>query len=233
MELGEIISDAATYPSSNWIKVIILGVIIIIAALLSPFIIGIIPAIFAMGYIFRILKASIAGVTELPEFDEWGEMFIDGLKVFVAEIVYLIIPVIIIMAGTWTAMVSMMQVVGPSVSPTGAFGLIGGVALLGVLLMLIIGAILVIAITNMAYYNGDLGAAFRFSEILGIIAKIGWGNYIIWYIVMIIIAFIVSLVAGVLAMIPILGWIIGLVIIYPYFAMFMARSAALIYTTGR
>ena len=35
----------------------------------------------------------------------------------------------------------------------------------------IIGLIEVIAIANMAYYDGDLGAAFRFSEILDYIAK--------------------------------------------------------------
>jgi len=225
MELGEIISDAATYPSSNWTKVIILGVLFILSFL-------IIPAFLVMGYMLRILKSSIAGLTELPEFDEWGEMFIDGLKVFVVEIVYFIIPVIIIIGGSWVSMMS-MQNVGTMVSPAAAFGLIGGVALIGILLMLIIGLIVIIALANMAYYNGDLGAAFRFSEILDIIAKIGWGNYIIWYIVMIIIGVVVGIVASVLGIIPILGWIILLLIVYPYFYMFMARSVALIYTTGR
>ena len=40
----------------------------------------------------------------------------------------------------------------------------------------IIGLIEVIAIANMAYYDGDLGAAFRFGEILDHIARIGWEN---------------------------------------------------------
>ena len=52
-----------------------------------------------------------------------------------------------------------------------------------VILALIIGLIEVIAIANMAYYDGDLGAAFRFSEILDYIARIGWGKYIATYIV--------------------------------------------------
>ncbi len=225
MELGEIISDAATYPSSNWTKVIILGILFILSFL-------IIPAFLMMGYMLRILKASIAGVTELPEFDEWSEMFIDGLKVFVVEIVYFIIPVAIIIGGSWASMMS-MQNVGAMVSPAAAIGLMGGVALIGILLILIIGLIVIMALANMAYYDGDLGAAFRFSEILDIIAKIGWGNYIVWYIVMIIIGVVVGIVASVLGIIPILGWIILALIVYPYFSMFVARSAALIYTAGR
>ena len=46
---------------------------------------------------FRIIKATLAGLDELPEFDEIGEMFVDGLKIFVVAIVYAI-PVYIIAA---------------------------------------------------------------------------------------------------------------------------------------
>ena len=48
---------------------------------------------------------------------------------------------------------------------------------------LIVGLIEVMAIANMAYYDGDLGAAFRFSEILDYISRIGWGKLYLTYIV--------------------------------------------------
>ena len=73
MDIGDVISDSLRYPSSDWIKVVILGVLFIISFF-------IIPLFLAMGYIFRVIKASLAGVEELPSFDEWGEMFIDGIK---------------------------------------------------------------------------------------------------------------------------------------------------------
>lgn len=61
MDIGEIISDSLRYPSSDWTKVIILGVIFIAS-------IVIVPIFLAMGYLFRIIKATFAGIDELPEF---------------------------------------------------------------------------------------------------------------------------------------------------------------------
>jgi len=227
MDIGDIVSDAIRYPTSDWKKVIILGILFIISFL-------IIPVFLVMGYFFRVLKASIAGSDELPEFDEWGEMFVDGLKVFVVQLVYFIIPAIIIIAGTWASIASMMAIQGASgmVAPTAAFGLMGGAFIVGLLLMLVIGLIATIAIANMAYYDSEIGAAFRFSEILDKIAKIGWVDYIIWYIVMIIIVVVFGFIAGILNVIPILGFIISLLVVYPFMYMFFARSLAWIYLSG-
>jgi hypothetical protein len=44
-----------------------------------------------MGYVFRAIKWPIAGINELPDFDEWKGMFSDGFKVLVVEMVYFII----------------------------------------------------------------------------------------------------------------------------------------------
>jgi hypothetical protein len=52
MDVGEIISDSIRYPSSDWKKYIILGVLLVI------------PIVFfiAFGYILRIIKSSICGI---------------------------------------------------------------------------------------------------------------------------------------------------------------------------
>jgi hypothetical protein len=70
MDIGEIISDAVKYPSSDWKKLLILGVFFILCFV----IVGI---FFVLGYFLRILKSTIAGADELPEFDDLGDMFID------------------------------------------------------------------------------------------------------------------------------------------------------------
>ena len=88
MDISDIISDSIKYPSSNWGKVLILGIIMIASIL-------IVPIFLLYGYIFRIIKATLAGIDELPDFDEIGEMFVDGIKVFVVAIIYAI-PVVII-----------------------------------------------------------------------------------------------------------------------------------------
>ncbi|BDZ69711.1 DUF4013 domain-containing protein [Methanobacterium petrolearium] len=221
MEIGEIISNSLSYPSQDWKKLLILGILFLISFL-------IIPAFLVMGYFFRILKGSIAGFDELPDFDEWGEMFIDGLKLFIVQFVYFLIPAIIILIGVWASFAS-LYTVGTVTDTTAFLGLMGGTAIIGIILAIILGLIATIAIANMALNNGELGAAFRFSEILEQISMIGWGKYIVWYIVMIIVGFIGGIIASILGFIPFLGTIIALLVVYPYLYMFSARSLALLY----
>lgn len=170
MDIGEIISDSISYPSQDWKKVIILGILTIISIL-------IIPVFLVMGYFFRILKSSIAGFDELPDFDEWGEMFIDGLKIFVVQFVYLLIPLIVMFIGAWASIASMsVTEAGSLANPTLAFGLIGGTAIIGIILAILFELIGSIAVANMALNDSEFGAAFRFSEILEKISMIGWGQ---------------------------------------------------------
>ncbi|MDI9614886.1 DUF4013 domain-containing protein [Methanothermobacter sp.] len=222
MDIGEIVNDAIRYPSSDWKKVIILGVLMIASVV-------IIPIFLVMGYGFRALKASIAGFDELPEFDEWGEMFVDGLKVFVVQIAYMIVPLIIIFAGTFGSLAMVSPDTGVITNPTAFTGLLGGTVIIGVILAIILGLIETIAIAHMAYNDSELGAAFRFGEILDVISQIGWIDYIIWYIVVGLIAAVIAFIGGLLNSIPIIGTLIAVLIIYPYIQLFWNRALALRY----
>ncbi len=225
MDIGKIISDAAKYPSSEWKKVIILGILFI----LSFVIIGI---FLVLGYFLRILKSTIAGIDELPEFDDWGDMFVDGLKVMVVYIIYLLIPGIVIVAGVVSSLAS-LSVTNTSLAtaPPSFFALIGITGIIGYILALIFGLFAYMALANMALYD-EIEAAFRFSEILDKIKMIGWGKYILWYIVMWVIALIIGFITGLLNVIPIVGTIIAILVIYPYFVMLLARSIGLIFESS-
>lgn len=222
MDIGEIISDSIKYPSQDWKKIIILGILSILSIL-------IIPIFLVMGYFFRILKSSIAGFDELPDFDEWGEMFIDGLKMFVVQFVYLLIPLIVIFVGAWASIASMSVTASGNVANPLFLGLMGGTAIIGFILAIIFQLIGSIAVANMALNDSEFGAAFRFSEILELISMIGWGKYIIWYIVMIIIGIVFMVIASVLQIIPFIGMIIATLVVYPYLTMFSSRSLALLF----
>lgn len=224
MEIGEIISDSVKYPSSNWKKVLILGVFFILSAI----IIGI-P--FVLGYFLRVIKSTIAGYDELPDFDEWGDMFVDGLKVLVVFIVYFIIPFIVIFAGAF-ASIAAISTAGSMADPMALFGLLGGTVIIGVILAFIFGLLAYIAIANMALYN-EIGAAFKFSEILERISMIGWGKYIIWYIVIWLLGLVFGFVGNLLGtIIPFIGFIIAALVIYPYYYMFFGRALALIFASS-
>ncbi|ADZ08585.1 hypothetical protein Metbo_0333 [Methanobacterium lacus] len=220
MDVGDIISDSIKYPSSSWGKVLILGIITIASILIVPFFL-------VLGYMFRIIKATLAGIDELPEFDEIGDMFVDGLKVFVVGFVYAI-PVWILSAivGLVTGGNSAAAVTSLGTGYALAF-ILGNIVFF--IIAVIIGLIELMAIANMAYNDGDLGTAFRFSEILDIIATIGWGKYIITYIVIVILAAI-GVMIGVFTMFIIIGIILLPLIILPYLIMFEARGIGLLFS---
>lgn len=235
MDIGDVVSDSLKYPSSDFKKVVILGLLFLISFL-------IVPIFLALGYIFRALKASLAGVEELPDFDEWGEMLVDGIKVFLVQLVY-VLPAIIIGAlsllSLWSSLWSltyMSQASGTTLTPDMVFGILGGTALVGLIIAgiytLLIYPIMAVAIGNMAYYNGEFGAAFRFSEIMSTISKIGWVDLIIWYVVVLIIGIVISFVGSILAIIPIIGWLILIFLIYPYIYLFYARAISWLYASA-
>lgn len=220
MDIGEIISDAIKYPSQKWSTLVVLGIILIIP------IVNFIGA----GYLFRSIKATFAGIDELPDLDEVGELFIDGLKILVVGIVYGI-PVIII-----AAIIGAIFSLNPAAT-TGTFTNFDMFAftlsyLIYLIVALIIGLIEYMAIANMALYEGDLGAAFKFSEILDRIASIGWGKYIIWYVIMAIILGVVYAISIFLIFPLLVGIVLVPLIILPYFSMFAVRSLALLFASS-
>lgn len=222
MDIGEIVSDSIKYPSSDWGKVLILGVIFIASIL-------IVPIFLAYGYIFRIIKATLAGVDELPEFDEIGDMFVDGLKIFVVAIVYSI-PIMIVYGIIYViamGMISAASYTDYTTASSAAFGLLAILYIVMLIVAIIVSLFELMAIANMAYYDGDLGAAFRFSEILEHISRIGWGKYIVTLIVIWILAGI-GFFIGWLTFFILIGIILLPLVIAPYIAMFASRAVALL-----
>ena len=225
MDIGDIFSDSLGYPSKSLKRVVVLGI-------LSLFSILIIPFFMLFGYALRVMRKSIEGETEPPVFDDLGAMIVDGLKYLVVSIVYFLIPMILMGIGITSAITSgtscdMMDCSASIITILAGSGLF----LLGVLLLLVISVIETIGVANMAH-TGKLGAAFRFGEILRIIGSIGWGRYIIWYIILNIIVLLCT-VAGLLAgIIPIVGALVYVLLIAPYATIFQYRATGLIYREG-
>ncbi|HEX3014147.1 MAG TPA: DUF4013 domain-containing protein, partial [Methanobacterium sp.] len=132
--------------------------------------IGYLNVALIFGYSFRIIKSSLAGITELPEFNDWFEMFTDGIKFMVVNFVYLI-PVILIiilllfysgsdlrliLTGLYNLNLDLLLYVGFSHSIP---------LIIALLYLIMIIPTILVSIANMAYNNGELGAAFKFKEI--------------------------------------------------------------------
>jgi hypothetical protein len=248
MDIGEIISDSVRYPLSDWKKILILGIILVIGSIgsitgtftqnwvLITFlsIIGFLVVLLDYGYLFRIIQSSIAGTSELPDFDAWLDMFIDGIKVAIVGFIYSLPAIIIILIFAASTILALLA--NPSVNSVIAGAIISaGIGILiAILYMLIITPIIAMAVANMAYNDSEIGAAFRFSEILDRIASIGWGDLIIWYIVAgivyIILATIGGVITGLFSLIsPVIAVVLMSLIVTPFLQMYLARSVALIY----
>ena len=225
MNIGDIFSDSLGYPSKNLKRVLVLGISLLFSIL-------IIPIFLLLGYALRVIEKSVEGEVEPPAFDDLGAMIVDGLKYIVAVIGYFLIPWILMGMGIIPVIASItandMMSSGASVIAllTGS-----GLFLFGVLLAIVISVIANMGIANMAH-TGKLGAAFRFGEILRIIGSIGWGRYIIWYIVLIVIAMLFSVVGMLLGIIPLIGVLVHVLLIAPYVFIFQYRAIGLIYREG-
>ncbi len=174
-----------------------------------------------MGYVMKVLR----GEKPAPEVDDWGTLFIDGIKYLIVSLIYAI-PLLssgfwlwehrrrLIMSGNYSAMMA-------------AFGAVA----LGVLVMFVLAIIIsvfeVIGIVRFAR-TGSIGEAFNISAILATINKIGWVPYIIALIVLIVVAIIIGIIVGILTMIPYLGIIIYICLIAPI-ALLFARYICLLY----
>jgi uncharacterized membrane protein YjfL (UPF0719 family) len=99
MNLKEMMKNSLRYPFTDIKKFIFLGIFILISSVISNeagtipiiYIFGALIGLFVVGYIFRVMKLSLNDVTsELPEFNLWVEMFLDGLKVVSVSLVYAI-----------------------------------------------------------------------------------------------------------------------------------------------
>lgn len=194
-----------------------------IARLVILIVLDIIPIVnfIVIGYFAKCIKESPASKNP-PQLVDYGDLWIQGAKVFVVSLVYMIIPVALIIpivftAFAWSLFWGFLFFNWVLLVALGVIGLI-----LSFLFMLI----LVIAVANMIEKN-DLGKAFAFSEILDIIKRLGWGNYILWAIII----FVIGVIVGLIGLIPYVGWLLSL-IISPVFGVFVARSVALVYSEG-
>jgi hypothetical protein len=117
-----------------------------------------------------------------------------------------------------------------------AFNLFQELSIIFICLLLLLIPFFLVAIAQMAYYDGELRSAFRIHEIIEEISDIGWINLIKWYIVTGIILVIFMFLSNIIAFIGsflnfiLITTIISLTLI-PYFYMFYARALSLLYMT--
>ncbi|MBZ2166518.1 DUF4013 domain-containing protein [Methanobacterium spitsbergense] len=249
MKIGSILEDSLRYPLSNLKNLLIFGIILVIANLYTLFslnnivlivVLGIFGFIFALisyGYEIKIMRSTLEGYNELPEFNQWFSIFIDGLKLFLVAFVYLI-PVILIIFATTLSMGLGFGIKGTSIlNNMNLIVFFGVIVLVSLLYIIIILPLVSMALANMANNNSKLDEAFKFDTILKIISNLGWGNLVVWYIAVGIIYLVLMFVGGIILVIfNILHLKLVESVLYPFYVSYMSiffyRSVALFYKSG-
>ena len=164
-----------------------------------------------LGYSLKVLR----GEKPAPEVNNWGTLFIDGIKYAIVSIIWAI-PMLVILFVTIGA-----GIVALATDPASVMGAIGGM-LFGLIIFAIV-AIITMLLSTIGVIRfartGSMGEAFNFSAILETIGKIGWGGYIVAQVVLIVVMVIIELIITIPIVIPVIGFgldlLIKLVLIAP------------------
>jgi hypothetical protein len=178
------------FDDPGWQSKALIGGLLALVAVILP-----LPFIFLMlplsGYGIRTMRRTIRGEPPaLPEWDNWGELFVDGLNVWIVGFAYEL-PIIILMCCAFGAqfatfplmtLVEDERFIGPAI-----LGGLAGYAIffgaIGVMTMvaLPLGFLAEVAITRMVA-TGSLNSAFELGAVWRL-ARQGLKNYIVAYLV--------------------------------------------------
>ena len=162
-----------------------------------------------MGYALNVAKSAMAKDFKLPEYRDFGKLFIDGLLVFIINIIYSLPMLVLMGIFFFVGAFSVGNLFTGILSGQGALGLLGIFAGLGVYMV-------VFAIVGIIFSILGLSAQMRFADVrefgaafeFGAVGKKAFtGTFIVGWILGMIIG---GVIGGLLSLIPFVGIIIGL-----------------------
>ena len=237
----DIYKDALEYSAKDWKTLVILGVICLFSFLF-------LPIFLITGYNYRVINTAVHGIINgrdpLPDFEDLIDMFVDGVKVVIVQIAYLIVPFIVFL---------IFAIISGSLNGVASSALMIIGCIITFVLVIVACLMSQMALCHMANNDGAFTKAFAVTEIKEVIDEIGWFNCIATYIGLIIITLVISIVVtaiiyGIFTVFGISGAILGadpsgifvlgalinsaitMFIVGPYLSIFNARSIGLLYT---
>ncbi len=166
-------------------------------------ILAVIPivGIFANGYRYRLLKNGLSGVLALPEWEDWGDLFVTGLQFFLIRVFYLVLPalfLLLVVAYAPPAWVDNLLEM--------AYYPRGWLLIVSFLFFALAWCIMPIALAHYAS-TGSFKDSFQFSAILQLI-RVNGAQYLSLILVVAGLWLVVSLLAWI---IPYIGFIFGMI----------------------
>jgi hypothetical protein len=168
------LSDALSFPrrGEDWLSTLLVGGILTFLGFL------ILPVFVVQGYLVRVLDHAANRERTPPSFTQWGSLLVDGLKLFVVNLVYgllAVVPLTVVVAALFLPVFVRETPIESGTVPAQAAETGGGdgvgllvfvvLLLVAVLLTLLAVYVLPAAMANFAI-EGRLGAAFDVRTVL-------------------------------------------------------------------
>lgn len=181
-----------TFEDPNWASKVLMGGLFVLASFV------IIGTFFIAGYTARLVRNVVAGERfPLPEWDDLGEYFGEGLRLFFIGFIYSL-PVFVVGAFFFLPLV-LSGALGHHVGDGPAFAMVMSMWCVLAPLSLAL-AVWMPAALLLAVVDRDFGAAFQFGRIAGFI-RANLANYVI----AVLIAFIARIAGGAGVMLCVVG----------------------------
>ncbi|WP_255149416.1 DUF4013 domain-containing protein [Halorarius halobius] len=216
------LEDAINYPreSDDAVRNVVVG------SLLSLFSVLILPAFLLLGYFLRVIRASMDG-EPVPGFDEWGELFVEGLKAFVVSLVVFLVPMVLFGVSVGSALAAALAGDVDAVRATVFAGAVLGV--LAASLLSLVALYLLPAMLALLARSGRVGAAFAWRDLRGILFH---GSYAAAWALALGVLLVVGVATGLVAAVPLVGWLLavpvnfyGLVVAYSLYGRGVAAAS--------
>lgn len=195
------------FEDDQWVVKILLAAAILLLGIAFSWVLAIpliIAALLLSGYSVEITRRVLQGNADsLPEWDNWGNLIMDGLRVFVIGLVYALPPILVSICLSIPTGIFSEDAEGVSAF----FGLI--MSCFNFLWAIALSLVLPAAIGHFVAKD-DLGAAFRFGEVFGLVRD----NFVT-YLLTFLMSWVASLIGGLGFLVCGVGWLVTM----PYSSM--------------
>ncbi|GAA0258853.1 DUF4013 domain-containing protein [Halobaculum roseum] len=189
------LEDALGYPlrTDDRVATLVIGGALIVASVF------VLPAFVLQGYLLRVLRSAATDERAAPSFTDWGELFVDGLKLVVVQAAYgLVVSIPIVAAVVALFIGGVTGSVTGSDAGVAAFGAVGLLLVLAAtLLSILVAYVMPAAMTNFAL-AGELGAAFDVEALREAALS---GRYLVGVLFGVVLGAVINSVAGPFALI--------------------------------
>ena len=196
------------FEDRDWVSKLLLGAAISLIPIFGSFVL--------IGYAIAVIRNVKAGeLNPLPDWQDLGSYFMDGLMFWVATLIYAL-PFLILICPVMVAG-AMPALAGDNQDLTTILAGVSGVLSLGLGCVAMLYGILLALLTPVLEIRyaeaGELGACFRFGEVFGFLfANIGpiIASQVVMWLTGMVVGMVLGIVISMLSIIPICGWFLGI-----------------------